>query len=398
MNVPNINFRVTINGHDATRDLSPYLERLRYKDNRVGKADELELVVDNSDFRFSNKWFFSPGMLVKAWIEDMYCGEFSIDEPYESGPPDIAGFKAQSALFSGPLRTKTSFTHSKKTLRQIVEHYAKAHSLKVVGSIPDINLQTVIQHRQSDIDFLHRLADLYGCTCAIKGKNLVFDTIENMWKSEAKIKIVRKDVKSYRFYTSLADTSDAAISVYHDIKQEKVNGSVAIDAGLSGLKSVENKYNIQQQARIAMINNTPDYPELDSDYMVKTNVVSVVHKTAESAEEAALLAKGELLKKRRGRFKGTLTLPGNQYLIAGNSTNLQEWGKRSGLWVIESSEHEINKKGGYETTIEVTQGSATGGAKVPDPSITGDKEQTFHWYSNKAQGVSTEFITRDGGV
>lgn len=363
MTVPETTFKIELNGKDATKDLTPYLMSLTYKDALTGKADELHIEVDNSDNRFLNEWFFSPGMKVKAWIGQMFCGEFMVDEPTESGPPHVAGFKAQSALFSGPIRTKKSFSHHAKSLKDIVKKYADDHKLKVVGTIPDLNLNCVIQMKESDIDFLHRLAHTYGCVCSIKGGNLVFDMWENVWKVDAAKTIHWADVMSYSFTTSLPESADAAIAVYDQAYEGKTEGAVVTDGELNNVKV--DGYDILTNYKFKSNFNPSDYQPLDEDYQVQSNIVKIVHKKAESKEEAKRIATGELLRKKNRKHTCNLTLPGNELLVSGNSINLLEFGKRSGYWLINTSTHKITKGGGYVTNIEVSHGAATTGNKAP---------------------------------
>lgn len=365
MDAPETTFKIEINGKDATNDLTPYLLSITYSDNLTGKADELCIEVDNSDNRFLNDWFFTPGSIVKAWIGQMFCGQFMIDEPTESGPPHVAEFKAQSAEFNGPLRTKKSFNHHKKSLKDIVQKYANDHNLKVVGSIPDLNFTTKIQMRESDIDFLHNLAVDYGCICSVKGGNLVFDALENVWKTATAKTIYFKDVMSYHFITSLPEAVDASISASDDAFDETTHGAIVEDGAFEGVNDISN-YTYLNRYRYTDPVTGKDFADLDKEqYNIATHTISITHKKAESTEEGKRLCYGELLQKKNKKHKCSLLLPGNELLVAGNSVNVLEFGKRSGYWLIEKSVHKLNKSNSYTTSIEIIHGAATTGATEP---------------------------------
>ena len=364
-------FKLTINGVDMTQDLAPYLLSLTYTDNLTGVADELKAEFDNSDFKFLNDWYFSPGAIVRAWIENMFCGEFTIDDTSQSAHPHVAEFKAQSAGFSGPIRTKKSFAHFKKQLSDIVGGYANTYGFTVTGNIPQISITTLIQSRESDIHFLHRIAKNYGCICAIKGKTLIFDSMEDIWKRDASKTIHLRDMKSYRFTSSLPETIDGAISVYHDPQTDTIDGAI-----VTGLSGTWNEADFSRYKGILpfstydnQIAGKQNYASFDADYDIMCRTASVDYKKAESTEEAILLAIGELIDKKNKKHTCNCVLPGNQYLVAGNGINIQDVGKRSGYWLIEKSIHKIVKKGGYTTEIDLTHGAATTLAKTPPPDL-----------------------------
>lgn len=373
MNAPEINFKITINGKDATKDLTPYILEFTYEDNTGENADELKIVLDNSDLRFSNAWFMKPGMTVKAWLGQMYCGQFSIDVNYESGPPDIAGFSAQSAEFNTPIRVSRSFTHYKKSLKDIVNKYAKDHKLTLVGTVPDLNLTTVTQFKQSDIHFLHALAAKYGCTCAVKGDKLIFDAIDANWKRDVVKTITKKDCLQYYFASVLSESTDSAGVAHYEPHQDTIHTSVFVgghaDSGDDG-GGTDHSYNetfrrANAESHKYKYPDGSDYTAMDTDYDTANNMASYKYEKAESEEEAKLIALGDLLKKRKKKHTCRLTLPGDELLVAGNSTKLKEFGKRSGYWTIEKSLHKLDKAATYKTTIEIFHGAATTEEKVP---------------------------------
>ena len=372
MTVPEPYFKLTLNGKDATKDLSPFVMSITYTDNLTGTADELTVTLDNSDKRFLNEWYMSPGMIVQFWIGQLNCGTFTIDNPSESCPPHTVEFRAQSAEFAGPIRSPNSFSHYKKTLANIVGKYAKDYGWKVVGNTPNLTLNTIVQMRISDIDFLHNLAKTYGCVCSLKGKNLVFDSIENIWNRAASRTIHFADVMTYHFETSLPETADASVSNYYDPYTDTVIGAILTPQD----KKAFNPQFIQKYTGLPTkeYNSNPsvqgqNYTNWDQDYDGKSNNIRVIYKKAENPEEATRLALGELATKKNKKHLCNMTVPGNELLVAGNAINVLEFGKRSGYWLINRSMHKITKHGGWTTNIDLIHGAATTGAKAPPPVV-----------------------------
>ena len=389
MNAPEVNFKIELNGIDATKDLTPYLIGITYTDHLAGKADELKIELDNTDYRFLNDWYMSPGMTLKGWIGQMYCGQFTIYNVREHGPPHMAEVRAQSALFNGPIRTKNSFSYYKKSLSDIVKKYANDHGLTIVGSIPDLNLTTIIQSRQSDIDFLHDLAGKFGCICSLKGKNLVFDSIENIWKKGAAKSLELSDEMSYDFVTSLPETADATAALHYDEYTEEIVGSILTPQD----KKAYNPKFLQKYTSLPtkQYDSNPsvhgqNYTNFDLDYDGKANNVRVIYKKAESVEESNRIAVGDLAHKKNKKHTCNIHLPGDELLVSGSAINILGVGKRSGYWLIEKSVHHITKKSEYTTTIDIIHGAATTENKAPTID-----DQATQGFGKFAFGPSTQF-------
>lgn len=375
--VPGIYFKITINGKDATRDLTPFIMSLTYTDNLNGIADELQFELDNTDFRFLNDWYITTGMIVKLWIGEMNCGQFTVDNPVQSGPPHVSNIRAQSAGFKSPFRTKRSFAHYKKGLDDIVGKYATDYNLRVVGNIPKLTLTTTIQSRETDIHFLHRLARTYGCICAVKGDTLVFDALENVWKRNAAKTLRFSDIKNYHFETTMPETADAGLAIYSDPATEEVNGSV-----VSSSETINGKLPdyIQQYNNIPLksygnaIPPGTKYTTYDSDYDTPSQITKVNYKKAESNAEAQRIAMGDMLSGQMKKHTCVIAVPGNELLVAGNAVDILEFGKRSGYWLIEKSIHKIvpGSKGGYDTTIYSIHGAASATGPFVPPVQTVD--------------------------
>lgn len=369
-------FKIVINGKDATKDLSPYILSFNYVDNKTDKADELSVDLDNSDFRFLNDWFISSGMVIEAWIGQMYCGKFTVDQPEEFGPPHTACFRAQSALFNTPMRVPRSFVHENKTLEQIVKKYAGDHNLKVVGTIPELNLKHFVQLNETDIEFLHRVADRYGCHCSVKGDTLLFDAIENQWKNEVCKTIAQKDVMTYRFTTSQSDAPDGAVVKYNDVHGDEVIEDGVIDGTVDtdSTKNIDSLGVKGDLFDLAHVDHSFLDLEYGSYYLKKdkevnppSNVAVVKHMKVESKEEAKQVAKGIVQKGKVRKHRFMVKVPGDELLVAGQNVKGEEFGKRSGFWAIDKSTHSFGRNGtGYTTAIEgAILANASGGKRVP---------------------------------
>lgn len=366
-------YKISLNGIDATKDLSPYVKTITYTDNMGDKSDEVEVVLDNSDGRFLNAWYITTSMTIDVEIGQMKCGRFSIDQSTQSAPNFEATIRGQSSLYLKYLKQKRSKSHHKTKLPSILETYAKEHGFTMHGSPPDIQIQTLIQSKKSDMAYLHELARTYGCVFALKGTNMIFDTIENIWKRDAAKTIYLTDKNSYSFTSSIERTADVGMTVYHDpVKEETTNTSTYTTAhdfgdrqvaditkGYGG-NSLRNKFQIPKPDD----SNTLYTTEWDKDYKSASNSVAVTYKKTDSAEEAQRMSLAKILYGIRQNFTGSARIPGDELIVAGQTIGIEGVGKRSGKYLVESSSHSLSKEGGYWTTITLSQ-IAQGGAKAP---------------------------------
>lgn len=129
-------FSVVYAGKDITKDVTQNMISVTYSDRLQGQSDEVELVLDDTDGKWSNDWYPEKGDQIDLELgyEDMMvaCGRFEIDEVEIQGPPSTITIRALAAGINSPLRTKRSQAHEDQTLKQLAETVASRHGLTVV--------------------------------------------------------------------------------------------------------------------------------------------------------------------------------------------------------------------------------------------------------------------------
>ena len=66
--------QVTYDGTDISRDLAEYLTGFSYLDHSGGKADDLQIIVEDRDRLWSGSWFPTKGAILKASIVNNILG------------------------------------------------------------------------------------------------------------------------------------------------------------------------------------------------------------------------------------------------------------------------------------------------------------------------------------
>lgn len=188
-NIPD--YRVEVDGVDITPRLRdrvpanrnrPRLISLGITDKRGNEADQLDLVLDDSDGAFNLprtgavirvQLGWKQGSDVTVGLVDK--GTFIVDEVSHTGPPDVITIRARAADFTGAMRVRRERSWRGTTLGAIVADVARAHGLKprCAPSLASIAITTKAQSRETDLAFLRRLGRDYDAAATIKRGNLV---------------------------------------------------------------------------------------------------------------------------------------------------------------------------------------------------------------------------------
>lgn len=324
--------KVLYNGTNITEDVSRYLTSLSYTDKVAGESDELEIELDDSDGLWRGPWYPDKGAKLEVTLgydeQQLSCGTFELDEIELSGPGDIVRLRGLAAGVTKALRTKRSYAHEKKTLRQIAQTVANRNGLTVQGNIPEVRFDRITQNRETDLAFLKRIGAEYGCLFSVRDNKLVFTTIYEIEERNASTELDRLDITSYSIKDKTTQTyKDAKVS-YHNPKEKKV---------------VETKYATSQ--------------EKNADGFAYSQIASsdtqAIYTKAETKQQAEQKAKAHLHQANSIQQEGSITLEGNPLIIAGNNFMLTGMGKLSGTWHIHESRHTISRGEGYRTEATI---------------------------------------------
>lgn len=320
--VREIAFEVKYNGKDITADVTNYITGIIYTDKTEGESDDLELQVDDTDGLWRGAWYPTKGdtLEVKIGYTDLLlpCGKFEIDEIEIAGPPEQITIRALATGITPALRTRNNSAHEKKTLKEIATTIAGKHGLSVEGKIEEIRINRATQHRETDLAFLKRISWQYGHVFSIRDKKLVFSVIYDLEKTDAVTKIGYTDLMRYSLRDKTTETFKGAEVKYHDPVEKKV---------------VTHK-------------ETATSDDTAGDTLV-------LQLKSENPGQAKAQAKAALHRANSRRQTGTLSLPGDPLLVAGNNFDLSGLGKMDGKYHIEESRHSLTRSGGYTTEISV---------------------------------------------
>lgn len=328
MNAPKVKYEIVYNGKNITGDILPHVISFTYTDKSHGEADEIQIVLEDKDHLWKNGWYSSKGDTVTARIfhptqGTLECGTFTVDEISGDGSEsgDTYTIKALAAGINKKLRTKSSYAHENKTLREIANHIAGKHGLTVEGKIADVRISRKTQYHESDLKFLRELAGEYGYTFSIRDTKLIFTSVFELEKKDAALTIHRTEMFSWSINDKASNTYKTATLSYHNPKQKKTITHTTQES--------EQAY---QGAKVDTLH-------------IKTKV--------ENQQQAELKSRVALYRANSLQQEGTVNMPGNIYAIAGNNATLEGIGMFSGLYYLDSTTHKVDSSEAYTTDISV---------------------------------------------
>lgn len=337
LNARHAELSVIIGGHDATSFLRPYVTQFIYTDNATGKADEMQLELQNRDGSWNREWWppkgtpvvatvnchdwFTPGEMVR-----LACGSFTVDEVDYSGPPDKIGIKAVSASLTGGLRDSThTRAWQQFTLQGVAKDVAEKNGLELVYEAEAFTFARQDQREESDLAFLHRLARERGCNLKVHNGKLIL------------------------FAAALGDARPPLLTIpragsmfspkRYSFKDKSSN--TAYDGARVNYMNTEKKITHEG------VYTTPQTPATQGSdpKMLELN------RRVESSAEAMRVAQSSLREANKDTLTADIEVMGHPGLLAGLTVNLTGFGRFDGPYFIESSKHSLGN--GYTTSCNL---------------------------------------------
>lgn len=313
-------FEITYNGVDITEDISSMVERIDYNDRVSGQMDDIDLMVDDTDFLWSNAWYPDQGarLSVRMGYKDKMfpTGTFEIDEISFSSNPERVNIRAVSAPVSGSVRTKRTQRYENQYLSNVVSRVAARNGFSVVGQFGSVVVERETQNKENDMRFLNRLAKKYGHVFNVRGDTLVFTSIYALEAAEPKFTLDRVDLVRFSITDKLDRVYSSSRVRYTDPKTGE----------------------------------TIEQTDEESAGVANEDVAESWQRTA-SESQAREIARA-ILHQNTLKVNGFIEVEGNTAMLAGNNIELTGMGRLSGIYHILGSSHRISSAG-YVTSCDV---------------------------------------------
>ncbi|MCM5528971.1 phage late control D family protein [Parasegetibacter sp. NRK P23] len=324
MNLPKPEYSIIYNQRDISMDISEQVLGISYTDKVAGESDTIEISVEDTDGRWQNDWYPKKGDTIQAFIREnnrqLDCGVFEIDETALSSSTggDIFTIRGLAAGIKAPVRTKKSYAHHNKSLREIANTIAAESGLTLLGVVPDITLGVSNQYRETAVGYLNRIGSEYGCVFSIRGDKLVFTHYLEIENSNSVLSIP----KSKSITVNLTDQTNKTF------------------------KAARVRHNKPNDKEVQEFTSTEQNPTGSSDTLE-------IRVKAENRQQAEAKAKYALSKNNTKTVSGDVNMPGNILLVSGSNFELTGFGFMSGIFHIIESTHTIDRSGAYTTSATI---------------------------------------------
>lgn len=354
-------WQVVYNGQDISGDILPSVTEVSYQENVGGLAASVSINVTDPVYRWQKRGInqgdtitLSIGYAGAALVS---CGTFDIDSFDVGGPPDAFTIQGIQAGIKNGLRTRRNIAYENMTVPAIAEAVARRNGMTAVvaPTQPNVSYKRITQHMETDLYFLHRLANAHNYEFTVRDDKLVFYSRAQLEAEKPVGTIYRSQVTRFAFSNqSLAHQSYASALVTYQNPQAKQ---------LQSSKAVNPTAAAKEQLRLA-------------------------HRL-ESNQQAAIKAQSALWEANMEQASASLTMLGTMKFRAGNTVQVSGWGIWDQItYLVKSARHELSA-GGYVTelglrnVVAAPNGQASNQpvslplVKVGTPSSGGDQTLDF---------------------
>lgn len=222
-------YRIVVDGRDITPLIDARLVELTLTDNRGFEADQLDIVLDDSDGALDIPPRGAEVHVALGWhgaeLEDK--GTYTVDECEHTGAPDRLTIRARSADLRAGLTTKREQSWHDITLGAIIRSIAARSALNVV--VADALAARPIAHLdqtdESDANLLTRLAQDFDAIATVKADRLLFTPAGQATTASGKplepVTITRQSGDSHRFAVADRGVYTGVRAWWHDSRTGK---------------------------------------------------------------------------------------------------------------------------------------------------------------------------------
>ncbi|WP_454563032.1 phage late control D family protein [Pseudomonas sp. AIG] len=247
-------FRITVDGNDIAKMISPRLIGLDLTDNRGIEADQLSITLSDHDGLLAIP---PTGALIRLWLgwSDTGLidkGTYTVDETEHSGAPDVLSIRARSADLRRSLKTKRERSWSNTTLGGVLGDIALGNGLTatIAGTLDGLPILQLDQANESDANLISRIGEEFDAVVTVKaGCLLCLPAGGGKTASGAElphITLTRADGDQHRYLQADRDSYDGVCAYFYDVNSAEKQQAIA--GGGENLKDLRHTYSDRQSA------------------------------------------------------------------------------------------------------------------------------------------------------
>nr|DAJ26147.1 MAG TPA: tail protein [Caudoviricetes sp.] len=227
----NIRVIVIFNKVDISDEIAHSISSLNYNDNSKNAIDDLELELENLDYRWLKEWYPDENAQLLVGIHEekenetnfLDLGTFYVDEPtFENNRLNL---KCLALPLDQNIRDqKNSVAWERITLKELVTQIADKHEMNAEIYADDEFFERLDQNQETDLAFINRVVKETGLNMKVSDDKIIIFDDEEMEKNDTVeiFNINDERIRSFSLKKKNKEIYDNVEVSYYDPDKKKV--------------------------------------------------------------------------------------------------------------------------------------------------------------------------------
>ena len=227
----NIRVIVIFNKVDISEEVAHSISSLNYTDNSKNAIDDLEIELENLDYRWLKEWYPDENAQLLVGIHEeletetnfLDLGTFYVDEPtFEDQKLTL---KCLALPLDQNIRDqKNSVAWERVTLKELVMQIANKHEMNAEIYAENVFFERLDQNQETDLAFINRVVKEIGLNMKVSDDKIIIFDDEEMEKNDTIEVFNIKDyrIRSFSLKKKNKEIYDKVEVSYYDPDKKKV--------------------------------------------------------------------------------------------------------------------------------------------------------------------------------
>ena len=227
----NIRVIVIFNKVDISDEIAHSISSLNYTDNSKNAIDDLELELENLDYRWLKEWYPDENAQLLVGIHEekenetnfLDLGTFYVDEPtFENNRLNL---KCLALPLDQNIRDqKNSVAWERITLKELVTQIANKHEMNAEIYAENEFFERLDQNQETDLAFINRIVKETGLNMKVSDDKIIIFDDEEMEKNDTVeiFNINDERIRSFSLKKKNKEIYDNVEVSYYDPDKKKV--------------------------------------------------------------------------------------------------------------------------------------------------------------------------------
>lgn len=227
----NIRVVVIFNKVDISDEIAHSISSLNYTDNSKNAIDDLELELENLDYRWLKEWYPDENAQLLVGIHEelenetnfLDLGTFYVDEPtFENNRLNL---KCLALPLDQNIRDqKNSVAWERITLKELVTQIANKHEMNAEIYTENEFFERLDQNQETDLSFINRVVKETGVNMKVSDDKIIIFDDEEMEKNDTVeiFNINDERIRSFSLKKKNKEIYDNVEVSYYDPDKKKV--------------------------------------------------------------------------------------------------------------------------------------------------------------------------------